>query len=135
MVADHQGPSEDQTRQGQGDSHHSVLDERALVPYDNRHVNRQANPDPEEPGPSSTREQPTRPREESNVVINSMERRRQQAVAMGAGHGILTKLFDSKAAQTRYKRRRPGQQAFVQWMQDHGREPLNPSAMDLMNFL
>ncbi|KAF9367017.1 hypothetical protein BGX21_007921, partial [Mortierella sp. AD011] len=54
---------------------------------------------------------------------------------MGAGHGILTKLFDSKAAQTRYKRRRPGQDAFVQWMQDRGREPLNPSPMDIMNFL
>ncbi|OAQ22671.1 hypothetical protein K457DRAFT_25820 [Linnemannia elongata AG-77] len=29
----------------------------------------------------------------------------------------------------------PGQHAFIWWMQEQGRDPLNPSAMDLMNFL
>ncbi|KAF9112604.1 hypothetical protein BGW39_004012, partial [Mortierella sp. 14UC] len=135
MVSHQQGPTEDQAGQGQGDSRHSLLDERSLVPYDHSHVDRQASKDPEEPGLTSTGKQPTHPREESNVVSVSMERRRQQAVDKGAGAGVLTKLFDSKAAQTRSKRRIPGQQAYIQWMQARNRDPLNPSAMDLMNFL
>ena len=64
-----------------------------------------------------------------------MEYRWQQAVDEGAGTGVLAKLFDSRAAQTRSKRQMPGQQVFIQWMQKHNRDPLNPSAMDLMNFL
>ncbi|KAF9120897.1 hypothetical protein BG015_005944 [Linnemannia schmuckeri] len=53
MVSDQQGPSEDQAGQGQGNSHHSFLDERALVPYDHSHVGRQASTDPEESGLAS----------------------------------------------------------------------------------
>jgi len=135
MVSNQQGPAEDQAGQSQSNSHHSVLDERALVPYDHSHVGQQALEDPEEPGLASPGKQPTHSREESNVVTLSMERRRQQAVDEGAGIGVLAKLFDSKAAQTRQKRRMPGQQAFILWMQDQGRDALNPSAMDLMNFL
>ncbi|KAF9326476.1 hypothetical protein BGZ91_001913 [Linnemannia elongata] len=42
---------------------------------------------------------------------------------------------NKQAAQKRRKGRMPGQQAFIQWMQEQGRDPLSPSAMDLMNFL
>ncbi|KAF9343377.1 hypothetical protein BGX26_005833, partial [Mortierella sp. AD094] len=135
VVSNQQGPSEDQAGQGQGDGHHSVLDERALVPYNHSHVGRQASTDSEEPSLTSSGEQSTHPREEPDVVAISMEHRRQQAVDKGAGAGVLSKLFDSRAAQTRRKRRIPGQQAFIRWMQEHGHNPFNPSAMDLMNFL
>ena len=112
VVSNQQGPSEDQAGQGQGDGHHSFLDERALVPYDHSHVGRQASTDPEEPSLASSGEQSPHSREKSNVVALSMERRRQQAVDKRAGVEVLTKLFDSKAVQTRRKRRVPGQQAF-----------------------
>ncbi|KAG0326078.1 hypothetical protein BG004_003040 [Podila humilis] len=135
MVPNQQGSSEDQAGQSQSDSHHSVLDERALVPYDHGHVNRQTLEDPEETSLTSSGKQPAHPRQESNVVTLRMERRRQQAVDKGAGIGVLTKLFDSKAALTRRKRQMPGQQAFILWMQERGHDALNPSAMDVMNFL
>jgi hypothetical protein len=55
------------------------------------------------------------------VVTLSLERRRQQAVDKGAGTGVLDKLFNSRAAQTHSRRRIPGQQAFIRWMQDRKR--------------
>ncbi|KAG0224696.1 hypothetical protein BGW41_004970 [Actinomortierella wolfii] len=130
-----QSVAEDQTGQGQGHSHHSLLEERALVPYDHGHDNEQADTDSSERRVTSTRKRSTHPGQKPDVVTDSMERRRQQAISQGAGAGVLAKLFDSKAARSKYKRRGTGQQAFISWMQVKGRDPLNPTAMDIMNFL
>lgn len=69
------------------------------------------------------------------MVADSLEHRREQAVARGADKGVLNKLFDSKKAQARLKRRNPGQKAYTQWMMDRQRDPLDPTPVDLINFL
>ncbi|KAG0008654.1 hypothetical protein BGZ82_004529, partial [Podila clonocystis] len=80
LVPPQQSPGEDQDRQGAGDSDHPTVASHDLVPNDPDNVSQRPNPSPESDGRASAREQPPASGTQPDVVINSMERRRQQAV-------------------------------------------------------
>ncbi|KAF9342082.1 hypothetical protein BGX26_008426, partial [Mortierella sp. AD094] len=69
------------------------------------------------------------PSKESDVVTRSLERRRQQTVADGASPAVL-KIINASS-----KGLSPGQKGFIRWMMKLERDPLDASAMDIMNYL
>jgi len=133
--ADTQGGGEDQDGKGESHNHHTSLAIHDLVPNHQNDDGSTTGAHPQSHGSLSTRERPTRTGQEPHVGLNSVEHRRQQALAAGADTGVMSLLFDSPEAQKRNRKRTPIQQRFISWMQDRQKDPSSTTAIDILNFI
>jgi hypothetical protein len=135
MVTSPQSAAEDQDGQGQGDGHHPLLAKRTLVPYYPPDVDQQAPTGPSEYGLASTGQQPPHSRQKPNVVTRSLERRRQKTVTSGASPAVVKILYESTRVKKRAKGNSTAQLAFERWTHYFGVDPLEATAVHVMNYL
>ncbi|KAG0352589.1 hypothetical protein BGX24_007517, partial [Mortierella sp. AD032] len=135
MVSSFQGSTEDQDGQGQGNSYHPLLAECTLVPYHPPDVDQQAPAGPSKYGLTSTGKQLSHSGQKSNVVTRSLERRRRQTIASGASPAVIKILYESTRVQKITKGNSSAQLAFERWTHFVGVDPLEATAVHIMNYL